>query len=221
MRRGWFVLISGVLLGLACGPARADQSWPDYLAAQLERDPVYVTDQVPRELVPATAAAQIKSAVAPLGVPVYVAVTLPLNLDGAHDRDADTLLPLLHDRIGKPGIYIVVSPGGSGDAQQYGGSLPVSDAWSAADFELSAAEFTSGDLDRTAPQVVQRFVEVLRSGQVEQRLKAAEAASDKAVKTHHSREDGGGGDPGIEALAGMGLSGLPLLAFLIRRRVRR
>jgi hypothetical protein len=209
------------VLVLGGGVARAEPNWPDYVAGRLRQDPVFVTDQDSQGLDPVATAARIKRTVAALGVPVYVAVTLSLDLD---DRDSDSLIPLLHDRLHKDGVYIVTTPGGSGGAVEYGGSLPVRDAWSAAEFELSAAQIRDGDFHRTAPQMIQRFVDIVRSGQVAQRLKAAEQASDDAVKADRAKRrhgDGGGSAVDIEPLAGAAVTGLPLLALLIRRRRRK
>jgi len=203
---------------LAAEPANAQPSWPDYLAGRLRHDPVYVTDHESRLLDPVPAEAAIKRAIGALGEPAYVAVTLPLGLD---DRDSDTLIPLLHDRLRTNAVYIVTTPNGSGGAVDYGGNLQVADAWDAADVELSAQESRNPNFRMTALMVVQRFVEIVKSGQVRQRLQAAERSADQERAAERKHDSGGGEAVPVEAVTGAALTGLPLLALLVRRRVRR
>lgn len=170
MWRGWFVLLAGlvgtVLLGSpAASAARVERAKPesraDHIAAALARDPVYVTDHAPRAL-PPDAAARIKASIARLGVPAYVAVTPTVGI--GDEGAAGSLVPLLRDRLRRDGIYIVADPsGGHGEARQFGGTrrLPVDDAWWAADFELP--------YDATAPEVIERFVEIALSGHARER----------------------------------------------------
>ncbi|MFA1551178.1 hypothetical protein [Actinomadura chokoriensis] len=170
MRRGWSVLVIGALLACLPAPAsaapleRAEQvSRIDHLTAELRRDPVYVTDHAPRA-VPEDAAQRIKKAVARLGVPAYVAVTPARLADGYGTED---LVPLLHDDLGRPGVYIVADPTSSSfSAVQYGGAtLPVQDAVWATWSELPS--------DAGAVAMVERFVEIALSGHAEERRERA------------------------------------------------
>ncbi|MEU8799971.1 hypothetical protein [Spirillospora sp. NPDC048819] len=223
MRRGWFVLVlTGMLACLLAAPAaaleRADPvSRADHLAAELRRDPVYVTDHTPRVL-PPDAAAQIKASIARLGVPAYVAVTPTFGL--GLGNPTDSLVALLRDRLRKDGIYLVVSPSTSGgEVRQFGGGrrLPVDDAWRATSRELPS--------DATAPERVARFVDIALSGHARERadkpgprpkseIRKALDADDAAERRVAYVEWGTFG--GASAL-----SGLPILALLVRRRTRR
>ncbi|NKZ03972.1 hypothetical protein [Actinomadura latina] len=170
MWRGWFLLIIGVLL--ACPPAAAaaapmERAKPagraDHIAAELRRDPVYVTDHAPRAL-PEDAAQRIRRAAARLGGPVYVAVTPTLLTEG---YDAEELVSLLHDSLNRPGLYIVADPGRpAAAAVQYGGrALPVKDAMRAAEQELP--------YDAGAVATIERFVDVALSGHARERRENA------------------------------------------------
>src|SRR5438045_1201970 len=78
-----------------------------FYADRLRGDPVYVTGNAP-DLIPQDAAAQIKGIIGGLGVPVYVVVALsPAAVDAP-----ESLVPLIHDQLGRPGIYIVAGPRG-------------------------------------------------------------------------------------------------------------
>ena len=223
MRRRWLVLaLSWVLACLPAGPAAAlERSEPpsraDHIAAELRRDPVYVTDHTPRVL-PPDAAEQIRASVARLGVPVYVAVT-PTSGVGLEDP-TESLIALLRDRLRKDGIYLVVPPStSSGEVRQFGGAprLPVEDAWRAARQELPT--------DATAPEKVERFVDIVLSGKARERaddppprpkseLRKALDADDAADRRASLVEWGVFG-------GGAALTGVPLFGLLFRRRVRR
>ncbi|QKW36646.1 hypothetical protein HUT06_23630 [Actinomadura sp. NAK00032] len=166
MWRACSALVIGVLLACLPAPAAAaalERAKPvsrvDHLAAELRRDPVYVTDHAPRAL-PPDAAQRIRKAVARLGVPVFVAVTPTYLVDR---YSTDDLVPLLHDSLGKPGVYIVADPAHTSlSAVQYGGAtLPVRDAMRAATSELAG--------DAGAVAVIERFVEVALSGRAKER----------------------------------------------------
>ncbi|MER7546896.1 hypothetical protein ABTW95_28210 [Spirillospora sp. NPDC127506] len=170
MWRGWSVLVIGVLLACLPAPAAADPverakpvSRVDRIAAELRRDPVYVTDHAPRAL-PADAADRIRKAVTRLGVPAYVAVTPTMLVDRYSSED---LVPLLHDSLGRPGVYIVADPGSAlFSAVQYGNAtLPVKDAMFAATSELP--------IDAGAVAAIERFVEIILSGHAAERRENA------------------------------------------------
>lgn len=226
MYRRWSVLImsgAAALLTFAqSAPAAAlERAEPrtraDHLAAELRRDPVYVTDHTPRVLPPDTAE-RIKASVARLGVPTYVAVTPTSGL--GETNPAQSLVPLLRDRLRRDGVYLVIPPGiGSGEARQFGGGrrLPVEDAWRATQRELPS--------DATAPEQVERFVEVALSGRARERAERlgprpkselrkaldADNAADRRAENAESRVFRGSA----------ALSAVLVLAGLILYRVRK
>ncbi|MFG2003122.1 hypothetical protein ACGFNU_28580 [Spirillospora sp. NPDC048911] len=188
----------------------------DRFAALLRHDPVYVTDHAPRAL-PADAAARIKRSVARLGVPAFVVVTPILP---GEDSDAEDLISLLRDRLGKDGIYVVVSPNGSGgEARQFGSgrALNADDAWIAADLEMP--------YDAGAVAVIDRFVEIASSGKARERrdnlrprppsrLRIGLDAHDRAQRRAEQREH-------LAFGAGAALGGFPVLGLLVWRRRRK
>jgi hypothetical protein len=221
MRRGWFVLIMGAVL--ACLPAAApagavERAKPlsrvDHLAAELRRDPVYVTDHAPRAL-PADAAARIRRAVARLGVPVYVAVT-PTHL--VERYFAEDLVPLIHDRVNRPGLYVVADPTSTRFfAAQYGATtLPVKDAMYAANSELPT--------DAGAVAMIERFVEIALSGHAAERREKAGPRPKSKVRIaldarDRSEREASRAEWRMFAI-GTALSGVPLLLLLMVLRGR-
>jgi hypothetical protein len=192
--------------GVAPGPGG---SLADRLAGLLAKDPVQVTDHAPRE-VPADTEARIRAAVGRLRVPVYVVVAPPPSSIDDPDSRADRLIPLLRDRLGKDGIYVVTGSSGFGTARQFGGSLPVDRAWSTAEYELP--------YDATVAQVVERFVEILTAPDVEARIeRRREAPEDDSPSRGDIRDRKEMAAMGAGALIG----GLPLLFLLFRNRIRR
>ncbi|GGT91496.1 hypothetical protein [Actinomadura livida] len=223
MRGGWLVLIlSGVVL-LACPlPAVAREraepvSRADHIAAQLRRDPVYVTDHAPRAL-PPDAAERIRAAVARLGVPAYVAVTPTVGLStGRHD---ESLLPLLRDRLRRDGVYIVASPSSpGGEVRQYGGSrrVPLEDAWRAAENELA--------YDASTPERIELFVDIALSGRARERAENPPPRPKSEVRKALDADDAADRRAALIEWGvfggGTALSGVPLLALLTFLRVRR
>ncbi|TYK45397.1 hypothetical protein [Actinomadura decatromicini] len=222
MRRGWSVfVISALLCAIPSAPAAAAPaeapSRADHLAAALRRDPVYVTDHSPRSL-PPDAAARIRASAARLGGPVYVAVT-PTTGVGPWNP-GDSLAALLHDRMRRDGVYIVVAPrGGDGEARQFGAGrrLPLKDAWLAAEFESAS--------DASAPDVIARFVDIALSGRAEERRRHPRPAPRSKTRVALDAYDAADrrADRAEKAAFGGGaaLSGLPILALLVGFRVRR
>ncbi|TDC88012.1 hypothetical protein [Actinomadura sp. 7K507] len=223
MWRAWFVLIMTGLLGclLAAPAAGLERANPvtraDHIAAELRRDPVYVTDHAQRVL-PPDAAEQIKASVARLGVPAYVAVTptIELGLDGA----AEDLIALLRDRVREDGIYLVISPSTSdAGVRQFGGTrrLPVKDALQATRVELPS--------DATAPEQVARFVDVALSGRARERADRRGPRPESEVRKRLDADDAADRRAAYVEWGvfggGAALTGVPFLAFLIHRRIRR
>ncbi|WP_433338101.1 hypothetical protein [Spirillospora sp. CA-294931] len=212
-RAGLALILCALLIGLS-SPAGAKPrpvSRADHLAAQLRRDPVYVTDHAPRALTPDTAA-RIRAALGRLGVPYYVAVT-PEILGGG--QDSGDLVPLLRDRLRRDGLYVVVTPASTGGAaRQFGGgrALPVEDAWAAMEAE------TAYDAGATAR--IERFVEIALSGRARERRDNPRKAAKSRVRAALDRDDASERRARwIEAGAlgaGSALSGVPLLIMMFR-----
>ena len=111
------MLVLGLALGLAAAPARADER-VDSIAKQLRTDPVFVSSAAIRSVPPAQVAA-LRRAVAAAAVPVFVVVAPSFG----GEPGLGTLRPLpdlLHDRLERDGIYLVVDLSPSAYAQAFG-----------------------------------------------------------------------------------------------------
>ncbi|MFD8549307.1 hypothetical protein [Streptomyces sp. NPDC059649] len=223
--RAGVALVMGWLTVLFCaGAVQAAQAAPRgvdtptqtaYLAAQLRKNPVFISDQIPRA-VPRSTAPEFAKEARRLGVPTYVMV-LP---DTHYGSEATGLLSGIHDRLGRKGLYVTLSPTGLDAVQTYGVSLPgAEDASRATLYELP--------YDATPREVFRHFVDVLTSGHAHQRAEAAHAkyggSVDELPPLHTdqtARED-------QSFATGAAVTGIPLTALLLtlyalrRRRVRR
>ncbi|MFJ1752833.1 hypothetical protein [Kitasatospora sp. NPDC088134] len=105
--------------GAASGAGRLADSAPqaERLAAELRRDPVWISPDIPRQ-VPRSLAPQFAALAARTGVPTYVLV-LP-------DADA-SLLALVHDQLGRDGLYVLVQKYGGVTVSAFGVNLPTAD----------------------------------------------------------------------------------------------
>ncbi|WP_019633730.1 hypothetical protein [Actinomadura atramentaria] len=178
MRRGLFVLIMGLAMLPPAVPAAADDgpdsgvlaARADRLAALWRRDPIQITDAAPRA-VPADAAARIRRAVARLREPVYVAVEPRLPPDVM----PEDVLPLVHDRLGRPGVYVLLPASGSlGAARQYG-TLPRP----VPDRTLTTAALSLAS-DAGPVALVERFVDVALAADSGTRLRVTESPAPKS-----------------------------------------
>jgi hypothetical protein len=233
MRRGWFVPVIEVIgVLLACCPAspaladRAREPAPEtrigYLVAQLKHDPVYVTDQVPRALPPGTDR-RIKAIVGRLGVPVYVVVTLSAGLHRNDDPDApldlETLVPVLHDRLGKDGVYMARDPSGSGSVQEFGGArrIDAEDAYEAATSELP--------FGTDVPTILTRLVDIALSGQAKERARSPHPRPKSETRRELDAYDRGNHEAAVKndtaVGIGAGIGGLVVLGLLVLRRRHR
>ncbi|MER6307609.1 hypothetical protein [Streptomyces sp. NPDC001657] len=220
--RAGVVLVMGWLAVLFCaGAVQAAPGGADtptqtaYLAGQLRKNPVFISDQIPRAAPRSTAPDFAKEA-RRLGVPTYVMV-LPNTHYGS---EATGLLAGVHDRLGRKGLYVTLSPTGLDAVQTYGVSLPgAEDASRATLYELP--------YDATPREVFRHFVDVLASGHAHQRAEAAHAkyggSVDELPLLHTdqtARED-------QSFATGLAVTGIPLTALLLtlyalrRRRIRR
>ncbi|MEU3492581.1 hypothetical protein ABZ747_03665 [Kitasatospora cineracea] len=104
--------------GSAAGLLPAEATQAERLAAELRRDPVYISADQPRQ-VPRSLGPEFAAVARRTGVPTYVLV-LP---------DADrTLLAQVHDRLGADGLYVLVQKYGGLTVSAFGVDLPAEDA---------------------------------------------------------------------------------------------
>ncbi|MFF4338873.1 hypothetical protein ACFY00_02905 [Kitasatospora sp. NPDC001540] len=105
------------------------------LAAELRKDPVYVSADLPRQ-VPRSMAPEFAAVAKRIGVPTYVLV-LP---------DADrTTLAQVHDRLGADGLYVLVEKYGGVTVSAFGVDLPAEAAARIANHRVS---YDAGPLAR-------------------------------------------------------------------------
>jgi hypothetical protein len=96
-----------------------DSSRAAYIAAQLQRDPVFVSPSLSRVAAPAAVEA-LRKRVAAMPYPTYVAF-VPLFTEEPDARTLRQILPILRDRLGRDGLYIVADGSGYGlDAEAFG-----------------------------------------------------------------------------------------------------
>lgn len=92
---------------------------PGYLAAQLQRDPVFISPSVARAAPPAQVA-ELRRRVRAMPYPTFVVVAPRLDEERGLDDFGD-LPGLLRDRTGKDGLYLVSDEDGIGfDAEAFG-----------------------------------------------------------------------------------------------------
>ncbi len=186
----------------------------DYVAARLARDPVFVTDEAPRAITPQDAV-RIRAAVRRMPVPTYLAIGPESDSQADPQGSPERLLALLHDKLGRTGVYLVLSPNGIGlTAEQYGTNLPVTPAAR----EVSFAEpYNAG-----AVRVIERFVDDIRSGQAQQRYEKVTARSRAGWEAEPYPEATDDKDLATQAgvYSGMGAAVLLAAGLIVRRRRR-
>ncbi len=111
------VLALALALALPVTPARADAR-VDGMARALRADPVFVSSATTRSMPPAAVAA-LRRAVAAAGVPMFVVVA-PSFGDEPGLATLRALPDLLHDRLDRDGIYLVVDLSPGAYAQAFG-----------------------------------------------------------------------------------------------------
>ncbi|GAA3165424.1 MULTISPECIES: hypothetical protein [Streptomyces] len=185
-----------------------DRSGQAFLAEQLRRDPVYISDQVPREA-PRSSAPVFAAQAARLRVPVYVMV-LP---DTALGADGAGFLAGVHDRLGRDGLYVALSGPGMPDVQAYGVAVPgARDAARATLYELP--------YDATAREIFQHFVDVLVSGRAHERAEAGRIASEHGAVVPRLHPDTTERE-NQSFVTGIAVAGIPLSVVLVGLYVRR
>ncbi|MFF4277054.1 hypothetical protein [Streptomyces sp. NPDC001536] len=180
-----------------------------YLAARLRTDPVYITDQLPREIPQSTAPAFAKLAQR-TGVPTYV---LLLPGEAATTTGAD-LLDAVHDRLGKDGLYVLIDESSVTDARAYGIKAPAEDAVTVTFYELP---YDAGPL-----RSFERFADAIAQG-TEKAAARADAAREKYDAGDEPAElyIGPSDRENQSLLTGIAIAGVPLLILLLVPYVRR
>jgi hypothetical protein len=199
------MLAAAGMLGLTAAPARSD-TYTSYLVTQLRADPVYISAYYPAAT--PRDSAQIRRLLARVPLRAYVVADVLAGPDG--QMNADDLAAVLHDQLGG-GLFIMARDPLAASATGFGTSLPARDAMQAAIFELNG--------EPSLVQVIQRFTEILASGQAEQRLRAAGDRIERHAQDYRR--------PGVQAwqvwssLGGGSALGAGLTLALLARRGRR
>ncbi|WP_198653744.1 hypothetical protein [Actinocorallia populi] len=184
------------------------RSRADLLAERLKKRPVQVGDHELR-VVPEGAAERIEQTLGALGVPFFVVVETA-GLYRVEREEPGELIPLLRDRLRKKGVYLVTDPSGDGTARQYGGALPVEQAWHTARMEMP--------YDADVTEYVARFVEILKAPDVNARIEARRQAPKPEYQVRAEARD----RAEMKAFTiGAAVGGLPLLVLLAFRFVRK
>ncbi|PPS67653.1 hypothetical protein BV882_36520 [Streptomyces sp. 46] len=179
-----------------------------YLADRLRENPVYVTDQLPRE-VPRSTAPDFVRLAKKTGVPTYVLV---LPMWGS--TDGEQLLGAVHDRLGRDGLYVLIEGTDVAQATAFGVQAPAEAAVTVALYELPA--------DAGPLRSFERFADVVAQGGAKATARA-EAAREKY------RDDDGPAEMYIgpsdrqnqSFLTGVLLTGVPLSILLLSGFARR
>ncbi|SOR79880.1 MULTISPECIES: hypothetical protein [Streptomyces] len=196
-------------------PVRAAESTPAtqaaYLAERLREGPVYVTDQLPREI-PRSTAPDFARLAKKTGVPTYVLV-----LPAQSSVDGRQLLGAVHDRLGRDGLYVLVDDMAVAEATAYGVRAPADAASTVTQYELP---YDAGPL-----LSFERFVDVVALGGEKASARAG-AAREKYQGDEPAEMYIGPSDRRNQSfLTGILLTGVPLLILLVagyagRRRRR-
>ncbi|MDC0767347.1 hypothetical protein [Streptomyces sp. HD] len=201
------------LLAAAATPARAatgtdSSAQVTYLAERLRANPVYVTDQLPRE-VPQSTAPAFAEVAKRTGVPTYVIV---LPSQSAADP---SLLTKVHKRLGRDGLYVLMDESFVAEAEAHGVGAPAEDAWTIALYEVP---YDAGPLRR-----FERFAEVVAQGgeKAAARAKAARAKYGDGDEEPAPLYIGPSDRSDQSFLTGTLLTGVPLLILLLVPYVRR
>ncbi|UNS98484.1 hypothetical protein MMF93_20010 [Streptomyces tubbatahanensis] len=168
-----------------------------YLAEQLKKSPVFLSDQMPRSTPRSAKPAFVKEA-GRTGVPTYVAVV------PASARFGDEgLLEAVHDRVGRRGLYVLLSgDGGSPRAAAFGVDVQAREAAMATTFELP---YDAGALD-----AFRHFVDVIRSGDAAARADSG-ASQSRAGEEPGSRYTSPSDRDNQSFLTGLLLVGVPVV----------
>jgi hypothetical protein len=211
------VLAATIAIGCTGTAAYADPkvtTRADYIAEQLARDPVFITDEAPRD-VTSDEATRIRAAIHRMPVPTYAAVVAETDEQRDPQGSPDRLIALLHDKLGRTGVYLVIPSSGIGvTAYQFGENLPLQPAEREVTF---SQPYNAG-----AARAIERFVDDIRSGQAQQRYDKVYAKSRTGWEPKPYREADDEADLAQQSGVYFGMA-LALLAALWigARRLRR
>ncbi|TMR07509.1 hypothetical protein ETD83_00595 [Actinomadura soli] len=193
------------------------------LAAALRRSPIYVDPSIASAL-PGAERRRLAARFAKAPAPVYV-VLVPLVTGGTW-ADADQLASVVHDRLGRDGIFITLREGGEDlTAREWGGDHQARDAaWAVSldramdDTPLAARLSRVADLiiSGTGKQEYDRI-----SAEIDRRHKARQGAASRTGEPRSGRADDD--DGGLALPLGAGAAGLAVVGvggFLLWRRRR-
>ncbi|WP_460337101.1 hypothetical protein [Actinoallomurus acanthiterrae] len=195
-------------------PAPAVVTKADYIAARLAHDPVFISDHVPRDVSPEDAG-KIRAAVRMMPVPTYLAVVAETQAENDPFKSPTALIALLHDKLQRPGVYVVMPSNGIGvDVEQFGTNLPI---------EPAANEIIYSEPYNAGPvRAIRRFVDDIRSGRAQQRYDEAHARSKSGWEPKAYREASDTIDDAQQAgaFSGLGVAALAV-AWIAWRSGRR
>ncbi|MEV0243022.1 hypothetical protein AB0I06_24260 [Streptomyces sp. NPDC050674] len=178
-----------------------------YLADRLRENPVYVTDQLPREVLRSTAPDFARLA-RKTGVPTYVLV-LPMW----SGTDGNQLLGAVHDRLGRDGLYVLIEGTDVSQAAAYGVRVPAEAALTVTLYELPP--------DAGPVRSFERYVDVIAQGGTKATARA-EAAREKYRDEPPAEMYIGPSDRQNQSFhTGVLLTGVPLSIVLTAGYVRR
>ncbi|MFD8230879.1 hypothetical protein ACFV20_03105 [Streptomyces sp. NPDC059696] len=183
-----------------------------YFADRLRENPVYVSDQLPRE-VPRSTAPDFARVAQRTGVPTYVLV-LPMS----SSSEGRQLLGAVHDRLGRDGLYVLIDGTNVAQATAWGVRVPAEAATTVALYEVP---YDAGPLHG-----FERFAEVINQGGAKATARAEAARERFRAGGEPAEMYIGPSDRNNQSfLTGSLLAGVPLLIVLtagyVRRRRRR
>ncbi|MFJ8593204.1 hypothetical protein [Streptomyces sp. NPDC093598] len=172
-----------------------------YLADRLRENPVYVTDQLPRE-VPRSTAPDFARLAKKTGVPTFVLV-LPMQ----SSTDGRQLLGAVHDRLGRDGLYVLFEGADIAEAMAFGVRAPADAAVTVTRYETP---YDAGPL-----LSFEHFADVIAQGD-----EKATARAEAARETYRDDEPAemyiGPSDRRNQSfLTGILLTGVPLSILLL------
>jgi hypothetical protein len=206
--------IAVVLALVAASPASAVTD-PGVIAHALERSPVYV-DPAFAGAVPEAQRRSLVRVLRDASRPLYVAF-VPIIAGDEYGGEARQFLSVLHDRLGRDGVYVTIQDGQL-QHREYGAGSEADDAV----YEASYVIIGEGPRNEAPVARVKRFVAALADPGLAERYRRArgEPARPSPPAAGGERSGGGDGSGGatlLVVLAGLALA-LVLGVAVIRRR---
>lgn len=182
-------------------------------AAALREDPVFVSPSLSRIATPGELTA-LRREVEAMPVPTYVVIAP--NLFGERDGESGDRPALLHDRLGRDGVYLTSTEYGSISASAFGARVRVSPGTAATDASIVVPR-KSGPFAR-----VRQALREMRTGDRPAAALAAERRFERQSDGRSDDDDGGGVPRGIVLVLAFaaGLA-VPIVVLLVPRARRR